>query len=97
LFIQAHEADLIHGPQAKTAARSLEVMRDHTERDPGSRHETWNIGDGLIRWGGAEVATLMRENSGTVFHDDDDYIQQGGRNEDEVGVWVDRYVSLRGL
>ena len=36
LFIQAHEADLIHGPQA---ARSLEATS-----------ETGTIGDALIKW-----------------------------------------------
>jgi hypothetical protein len=40
LFIQAHEADLIHaGPEATQAARALELPS-----------ETSTIGDGLIKW-----------------------------------------------
>lgn len=42
LFIQAHEADLVRGPQAHAAARSLEV-----ERQEG--RVVW-VGDGLIKW-----------------------------------------------
>jgi hypothetical protein len=44
LFIVAHEADIIRGPQAARAADSLEVGIDVDGRG-GSR-----IGDGLIKW-----------------------------------------------
>jgi len=43
LFIQAHEADLVRGPQAHVSARSLEVEKDGDK-------VTW-VGDGLIKWG----------------------------------------------
>lgn len=44
LFIQAHEADLVHGPQATDAAESLEVPR------PGNTQG--QVGSALIEWGG---------------------------------------------
>lgn len=44
LFIVAHEADIIRGPQAARAADSLEVGIN-VDGKGGSR-----IGDGLIKW-----------------------------------------------
>src|SRR5258708_19726750 len=44
LFIVAHEADIIRGPQAASAADSLEVGINVDGRG-GSR-----IGDGLLKW-----------------------------------------------
>lgn len=44
LFIVAHEADIIRGPQAASIADSLEVGINIDERG-GSR-----IGEGLIKW-----------------------------------------------
>jgi hypothetical protein len=44
LFIVAHEADIIRGPQAARSADSLEVAPNVDGRE-GSR-----IGDGLIKW-----------------------------------------------
>lgn len=43
LFIQAHEADVIRGPQGHAAALALEV------RGTG---EELIIGEGLMKWGG---------------------------------------------
>ncbi|KAK7033916.1 hypothetical protein VNI00_012540 [Paramarasmius palmivorus] len=43
LFIQAHEADIVRGPQALVAAKSLEVSEA-------------TVGSGLIRWGGEVVS-----------------------------------------
>ena len=93
LFIQAHEADLIHGPQAAAAARSLEI------REAGSGEEQNFVGDGLIRWGshvdsradeededeGMTLSRLREEESplGTQA----EARGSGGRG----GVWVDRY------
>jgi hypothetical protein len=57
LFIQAHEADVIRGPQARIAAKSLEV-------DINDTHLT--VGDALIRWGG------IRENVAERRKIDDD-------------------------
>jgi hypothetical protein len=91
-FIQAHEADLIRGPQARLAARSLEVVLE----DGGAvNRKSWKIGDGLIRWGGTEVAIRQNESTGLVFYDEDDDLQQAGQIKDDAGVWVDRYASLR--
>jgi hypothetical protein len=44
LYIVAHEADIIRGPQAARAADSLEVALN-VDGKGGSR-----IGDGLIKW-----------------------------------------------
>ncbi|KDQ52528.1 hypothetical protein JAAARDRAFT_702311 [Jaapia argillacea MUCL 33604] len=55
LYIQAYEADLVRGPSASSAARSLEVS------------EGW-IGDGLIRWdaGGTYDARLLLDALPTI-------------------------------
>ena len=55
LFIQAHEADVIRGPQARIAAKSLEV-------DVNDTHLT--VGNALIRWGG------IRENVAEIDDDE---------------------------
>ncbi|KAM5540168.1 hypothetical protein V8D89_006308 [Ganoderma adspersum] len=93
LFIQAHEADLIHGPQAAAAARSLEV------RETGSGEEQGFVGDGLIRWG-------SRVDSRVDEEDEDEGMTLSRLREEESplgsqalaggsagrgGVWVDRY------
>ena len=46
LFIVAHEADIIRGPQAARTADSLEVFTN-VDGNGGSR-----IGDGLLKWEG---------------------------------------------
>ncbi|SRR6266702_2625563 len=46
LFIVAHEADIIRGPQAARTADSLEVFTN-VDGKGGSR-----IGDGLLKWEG---------------------------------------------
>jgi len=46
LFIVAHEADIIRGPQAARTADSLEVLTN-VDGKGGSR-----IGDGLLKWEG---------------------------------------------
>jgi hypothetical protein len=46
LFIVAHEADIIRGPQAARSADSLEVFTN-VDGNGGSR-----IGDGLLKWEG---------------------------------------------
>ena len=85
LFVQAHEADVIRGPEARIAARALEVD------GVGGRLV---VGDGLIRWGGAEQSKPGRKEVGALLDfegssDDDD---DGGRDDsDERAVWVDRY------
>ncbi|TFY71370.1 hypothetical protein EVG20_g1630 [Dentipellis fragilis] len=49
LFIVAYEADLVRGPQAISAAQSLEVDFGDTDGDSASR-ETARAGGGLIKW-----------------------------------------------
>lgn len=83
LHIKAHEADLVRGPQAATATRSLEVLLREEDGtlilDPG---------DGLIKWNsGGNVA----------FADTsvDDHLQLGRASDleeesREDGVWIDR-------
>ncbi|PIL34455.1 hypothetical protein GSI_03231 [Ganoderma sinense ZZ0214-1] len=94
LFIQAHEADLVHGPQAAAAARSLEV------RKAGSGEEKDYVGDGLIRWGahvdsgvdgkfsdeGMTLSRLGRDSESPRGNE-----SQVGGSGGRGGVWVDRY------
>lgn len=74
LFIQAHEADIISGPQAFQTARSLEV----DTLSSGSRR----VGDALIRWdpvGSEEVGedgqVIQRGDDGGVWVDRYGFLQ----------------------
>jgi len=88
LFIQAHEAEVVRGPQARIAAASLEVKIDGS----GSSSQLI-IGDGLIRWGDAGLDTARRQGVSAGFDEDDD-----DRSQDErAAVWVDRYASSEGF
>ncbi|KAI1782840.1 hypothetical protein LXA43DRAFT_1103337 [Ganoderma leucocontextum] len=88
LFIQAHEADLVHGPQAASAARSLEVQEATNGEEQG------HVGDGLIRWG---PRVELRVDGA----DSDEPMTLSGLSGEELpssseqscgaGVWVDRY------
>lgn len=82
LYVVAHEADIIRGPQAALAARSLEVVEHLPNQPPRKR-----IGDALIRWG-----TSPEYKEQPAFHDEDNYT--GGRKELEEEIWVDRWVIL---
>ncbi|KAL7278203.1 hypothetical protein ACG7TL_008177 [Trametes sanguinea] len=87
LRIQAHEADLVRGPRAVAAVRSLEVMRCEE-----NGRVVLEPGDGLIRWAGG----------GTHAEEDDfaeDHFQLGSSDQIETkaagqdgteGTWVDR-------
>ena len=84
LYIQAHEADLVHGPQAANAARSLEVIRGDGKGQPEV------VGDGLIEWTGVGRGSIDWSN-------DEDHMQLRGpsvTSEDapkgQTGYWVDR-------
>ena len=79
LYVVAHEADIVRGPQAALAARSLEVVEYLPNQPPRKR-----IGEALIRWG-----TSQRQ---SVFHDEDDYAEE--RQESREEIWVDRWVIL---
>lgn len=87
LFIQAHEADLVHGPQAAATATSLEVG----EAGNGGGHT--RVGDALIRWSshvdlgvdGADTDEPMALSQ---------RVEEGPPNANTSGgsgVWVDRY------
>ncbi|KAI0919503.1 hypothetical protein AcV5_001555 [Taiwanofungus camphoratus] len=81
LFIQAHEADLIRGPQALLAAQSLEAACID--------EKGVCVGDGLIRW-----KENTREVSDFI---EDEHVQLGQPQskplleDKEENVWVDRY------
>lgn len=90
LFIQAHEADLRRGPQARELARSLEVVVDPSLVSP---HDSpTKIGSALIRWAGGSGS------SSHAFDDQEDMISLGARSsakdsrtvQDTSGIWVDR-------
>ncbi|KAF9560565.1 hypothetical protein CPC08DRAFT_707962 [Agrocybe pediades] len=96
LYIQAYEADIVHGPDASSAARSLEVVdyqtavsEDGTERVIGT---TAKIGSALIKWGG-DVSALKTRNATNLLDDDDDSLPPAltGASEDRREIWVDRY------
>ncbi|KAG9225440.1 hypothetical protein CCMSSC00406_0002943 [Pleurotus cornucopiae] len=85
LFIQAYEADLIHGSQARIAAAALEVT------DAGA-------GSGLIRWGEDAAKRKPRGTTGSLNISDDAYFLSGS-TDTLPSVWVDRVVGsydLRG-
>lgn len=83
LHIQAHEADLVRGPQAATATRSLEVL---LRKEDGAL--ILDPGDALIKWnGGGDVA--FADTSA------EDHLQLGRAPElkeesREDDVWIDR-------
>ena len=77
LYVVAHEADIVRGPQAALAARSLEVVEYLLDQPPRKR-----IGEALVKLG-----TPQRQ---SVFHDEDDYAEE--RQESEEEIWVDRWV-----
>ncbi|KAH9934008.1 uncharacterized protein BXZ73DRAFT_89669 [Epithele typhae] len=87
LFIQAHEADLVHGPNAASAARSLEVSFVETA---GRRKLV--PGEGLIKWASQLAASFQDFSKDEHLH-----LGSGGAraretaSEDDDGVWVDRY------
>ncbi|KAJ3566221.1 hypothetical protein NP233_g7134 [Leucocoprinus birnbaumii] len=90
LFLQAHEADLRRGPDARDLAASLEMVQLDNESPHGS---TRKIGSALIRWVGGSGP------SGHGFDDQNDTISLGAKSaargptsvQDTSGVWVDRF------
>lgn len=91
LYIQAHEADIIRGPQTRAAAQSLEVKG--LSRDLGGviTGEA-SAGDGLIRWGGLRTPALKKQEliDDTTSFDGLD----AEENLHQTAIWVDRCVSL---
>ncbi|KAI8977827.1 hypothetical protein BD414DRAFT_517061 [Trametes punicea] len=86
LYVHVHEADLVRGPQAIAAARSLEVVR-HEENGK----VVTEVGDALIRLSRGRILTEEDPSA-------DDHFQLGVGLEptapvtlDNEGTWVDRY------
>lgn len=84
LLIQAYEADLVHGPQAIAAAKSLEVYSDKGKV---------TVGDALIRWDRAahhRTDDLLSEDrvdiSGAPRQ-----VEETSQDDSCAVVWVDRY------
>lgn len=87
LFLQLHEADIIRGPQAKSAAQSLEIY-DYESISESKPIPKQRIGDALIRWGGSQLGMQA-----SFPGDDMDNVRPSGSEKDPI--WVDRYVTAR--
>ncbi|KAF9222246.1 hypothetical protein BS17DRAFT_809588 [Gyrodon lividus] len=74
LYIQAHEADIIHGPQAVSAAHSLECP--HASTTSGAKP-----GSGLLRWGAPPEGSLAL---------DIDAESYDTHKLNQAPLWVDR-------
>jgi hypothetical protein len=79
LYIQAHEATLIRGPQSLSIALSLEAPDALTLLVNSDEPQ---IGSALIQWGG-NTRTLQPLNSDSSFPE----------ASDVKATWVDRWVS----
>lgn len=92
LFIQAHEADIVRGPQAYAMALSLEAT---AYEDKGKLRV--KVGDGLIPWhGSANQSSRGFEGDGEeVVSLGQTHIQIKQPHEDEDPMWVDRYASSK--
>ncbi|TBU24616.1 hypothetical protein BD311DRAFT_701803 [Dichomitus squalens] len=85
LFIQAHEADIIRGPQAAAAAKSLEFKVAEKSDQPG------DVGDGLILWGSRvelPAHNVSSDESITLSQRSDGAPSDRSKGR---GLWVDRY------
>jgi len=80
LYIQAHEASVMHGAAATAAAQSLEALEYHTL--PGGVDVVRKIGSALIQWGDGPIAPLTDVDDDSVHH-----------TEKDAAIWVDRYVQ----
>ncbi|KAJ7915665.1 hypothetical protein B0H13DRAFT_1475119, partial [Mycena leptocephala] len=81
LFIQAYEADIIRGPQAKQAADSLDVAQHLSIRGDRARPS------GLIQWNPPNLHTAPAFPSDA----DDDFASSSPDTTVNNPVWVDRY------
>ncbi|GLB42678.1 hypothetical protein LshimejAT787_1201270 [Lyophyllum shimeji] len=81
LYVHAYEADIIRGPRAALAARSLEVSQ------PGDK--SFDIGDALIKWDRGQQAGAQA----AFPQDEDDFALTAAEtgDRDSHAVWVDRY------
>ncbi|KAF7328857.1 hypothetical protein MVEN_02515400 [Mycena venus] len=78
LFIQAYEADIIRGPQAKQAADSLDVTQHLLNRSGRS---------GLIQWNPSNSHTAPAFPSDA----DDNFTSSSPDKTPNNSIWVDRY------
>ena len=81
-FIQAHEADIVHEPQAIPTTRFASGSGD-TE-------------DGLVQWGEGTAVVQKGKESRITIHDDDDDDVNENEIGDQVSqdLWIDRYASF---
>ncbi|EJF62065.1 hypothetical protein DICSQDRAFT_180388 [Dichomitus squalens LYAD-421 SS1] len=85
LFIQAYEADIIRGPQATAAAKSLEF------RAAGEGDQPGDVGDGLILWGSrVELPAYDVSSNESMTWSQRSDGAPSDRSEGR-GLWVDRY------
>ena len=82
LFVVAHEADVVRGPQATLAAQSLEVVQYLPGQPPRK-----NVGHALIRWGASSGFGRQPD-----VDEDDHRVRESHDGQGEI--WVDRYVIL---
>jgi hypothetical protein len=87
LYIQAHEADVIHGPSAEMAAQSLEVF-EYRSLNEDTVQVVSKVGSALIQWGNNSTASNDYNNH---VGNDDDSIPTFGTDA-QTSIWVDRCV-----
>ncbi|KAJ6558175.1 hypothetical protein B0H19DRAFT_1150228 [Mycena capillaripes] len=81
LFIQAYEADILRGPQAKQAADSLDIAQHLSHR--GDRAKP----SGLIQWNPSNLRTAPAFPSDA----DDNFVSSSPNRTVNDAIWVDRY------
>ncbi|KAK7039448.1 hypothetical protein R3P38DRAFT_2899548 [Favolaschia claudopus] len=83
LFIQAYEADIIRGPQAKQAADSLDFIHQLSSQAGGNTGPS-----GLIQWNPSNLDAAPAFPSDA---DDDSFASSSQPKPVNKAVWVDRY------
>ena len=85
LYIEAHEADIVHGYDAAASAAALEVVEYRMKAD-GAVEVAPCIGASLIQWRVSDPAAVGSQSVAA----DGDFTPAAG--ETRPAVWVDRYV-----
>jgi hypothetical protein len=88
LYIQAHEADVIHGPSAGITAQSLEVF-EHRSLNEDTVEIVPKVGSALIQLGSSSSTNNDYHN---YVGNEDDSIPTFGKDA-QTSIWVDRCVS----
>lgn len=87
LFIQAYEADIVRGPQATAAAKSLEFKAAEKSDQPG------DVGDGLILWDSrVELPAYDVSSNESIALSQRSDSAPSDRSKGR-GLWVDRYAA----